>query len=129
MGGPHGGRGGDQTQMGGLLWRRVEAPLIKLKGCIVIKFLRDYKKSGFSLHRLRRMNRPLNRSPEGFLECTECGTIYNYPRVEMGIGLVGPIPPLSFCSRRCFDKFLNRVRGPRIDTGRVQGRGGGIGRR
>lgn len=87
----------------------MEAPLIKLKGCIVIKFLRDYKKSGFSLHRLRRMNRQLNRSPEGFLECIECGTIYKYPRVEVCIGLVGPIPPFSFCSRRCFDKFLNRV--------------------
>jgi hypothetical protein len=32
VGGPHGGIGGDQTQMGGLLWQRVEAPLKTIGG-------------------------------------------------------------------------------------------------
>jgi hypothetical protein len=49
----------------------------------------------------------LNTEAKKGLECLECGCIYNYPHYEVKEAkLVGPILPLNFCSRKCFDKYM-----------------------
>jgi len=72
------------------------------------KELKMFKQSGFNYERYKRMEEPQNTKAKQNITCVECGTIYNYPYKEVELKLTSPIPPLSFCSRKCYDTFMIR---------------------
>lgn len=70
----------------------------------VLKWLYNFKESGFNLSRLKRMQAPMNFYPKNGLQCVECGEIYDYPHEEVEMCLTNEIDALDFCSRKCWNK-------------------------
>jgi ankyrin repeat protein len=73
----------------------------------IFDWIKDFIKSGFSFHRLHRMNRRMRRTTEN-LSCLECGRKYEYPILDVNRKLIDGITPLMFCARACRDKYDKR---------------------
>lgn len=72
------------------------------------KWFSDFVTSGFNVRRMKRMRRPMNKSGLPPFICVECGEQYD-PRPEFRLGLCSYEQAVTFCGRRCFDKFARRM--------------------
>lgn len=77
-----------------------------------LKWITDFKKSGFNVKRLKRMREScITRVAEC---CIECGENFEFGEHKIRvpahtIQLVGNIIAGQFCSRKCWNKFMMRL--------------------